>query len=107
MQQSTELMDHKIRGALVPVQSFRLKGFVIAGTDHVFRWANAVIEDDTVVVSSSEVPAPVAVRYAWAANPDCKLCNKQRILASPFRTDGWPGVKRERKIDLREIPWQI
>jgi sialate O-acetylesterase len=60
-----------------------LKGFAVAGSDHVFHWANALIEDDTVVVSSPEVPAPVAVRYAWAANPDCNLFNKEGIPASP------------------------
>ena len=40
------------------------KGFTIAGVDHKFHWADAVIEGNTVVVSSSEVTLPVAVRYA-------------------------------------------
>jgi sialate O-acetylesterase len=74
-----------------------LKGFAVAGADRVFYWANAVVEDDTVVVSSSEVPAPVAVRYAWAANPDCNLYNKEGIPASPFRTDDWPGITTNEK----------
>ena len=74
-----------------------LKGFAVAGTDHVFHWAKAVIEDDTVVVSSPEVPAPVAVRYSWAANPDGNLFNKEGIPASPFRTDDWPGVTANEK----------
>jgi sialate O-acetylesterase len=73
-----------------------LKGFAVSGTDYVFYWANALIEDDTVV-SSSEVPAPVAVCYAWAANPDCNLFNKVGIPASPFRTDDWPGVTAREK----------
>jgi sialate O-acetylesterase len=74
-----------------------LKGFAVAGTDHVFHWANALIEDDPVVVSSSEVPAPVAVRYAWEANPDCNLFDKEGIPASPFRTDDWPGMTASEK----------
>jgi sialate O-acetylesterase len=45
-----------------------------------------------VVVSSSEVANPIAVRYAWADNPTCNLCNKAGLPASPFRTDTWPGV---------------
>jgi sialate O-acetylesterase len=34
----------------------------------------------------------VAVRYAWADNPECNLFNKAGLPASPFRTDDWPGV---------------
>lgn len=67
-----------------------LKGFAIAGEDRRWVWANARIEGDRVVVSSPEVNAPKAVRYAWAANPDCNLYNGAGLPASPFRTDDWP-----------------
>jgi sialate O-acetylesterase len=67
-----------------------LKGFAIAGEDRKFVSADAKIEDDTVVVSSPDVSNPVAVRYAWAANPDCDLVNSAGLPASPFRTDNWP-----------------
>lgn len=67
-----------------------LKHFAIAGADRKFVWADAVIKGNTVVVSSSRIDAPVAVRYAWSDNPeDANLCNKDGLLASPFRTDGW------------------
>lgn len=67
-----------------------LKHFAIAGADRKFVWADAVIKGNTVVVSSSRIDAPVAVRYAWGDNPeDANLCNKDGLLASPFRTDGW------------------
>ena len=67
-----------------------LKHFAIAGEDRKFVWADAVIKGNTVVVSSKDVPAPVAVRYAWADNPDdANLINKEGLLASPFRTDNW------------------
>ena len=67
-----------------------LKHFAIAGEDRKFVWADAVIKGNTVVVSSKDVPAPVAVRYAWADNPDdANLINKEGLLASPFRTDDW------------------
>ncbi|HEC61740.1 MAG TPA: DNRLRE domain-containing protein, partial [bacterium] len=62
----------------------KLKGFTIAGKDHVFQWAQARIEGDCVVVSSSKVPDPVAVRYAWANNPPCDLFNKADLPAVPF-----------------------
>jgi sialate O-acetylesterase len=69
-----------------------LRGFSIAGEDKHFVWANAKIDNGgTVVVWSSAVPNPVAVRYAWANNPDCNLYNKEGLPASPFRTDSWGG----------------
>jgi sialate O-acetylesterase len=68
-----------------------LKRFAIAGQDHTFVWATAAIDGDTVLVSSPKVAQPVAVRYAWADNPDgCNLYNKDGLPASPFRTDDWP-----------------
>jgi sialate O-acetylesterase len=43
-----------------------------------------------VIVSSPEVKAPVAVRYAFSMNPDkANLYNKENLPASPFRTDEW------------------
>lgn len=69
----------------------KLRGFAIAGADKKWVWADAVIDGDTVVVSAKDVPAPVAVRYAFRANPmgDCNLYNKEGLPASPFRTDDW------------------
>jgi len=52
-------------------------------------WAQAKIEGDSVVLTSPEVPAPAAVRYAWAMNPIGTLYNKEGLPASPFRTDNW------------------
>jgi len=71
----------------------KLKGFAIAGEDHKYVWADAVIDGDTVVVSSAAVPQPVSVRYAWADNPECNLYNKEGLPAAPFRTDDLPEQK--------------
>lgn len=68
-----------------------LVGFAVAGDDQVWAWADARIEGDTVVVNTPNVPTPVAVRYAWQANPACNLYNGAGLPASPFRTDDWPG----------------
>jgi len=63
-----------------------LRQFAIAGSDGKFVWADARIERDTVVVSSSGVPHPAAVRYGWAHNPEgANLYNKAGLPASPFR----------------------
>jgi sialate O-acetylesterase len=67
-----------------------LKWFQIAGDDQKFVTAAAKIDGDSVVVSSPDVKAPVAVRYAWDNFPDgCNLFNAADIPASPFRTDTW------------------
>ena len=73
-----------------------LKGFTIAGADRKFVWAKAYVVGNTVVVFSDKVQNPVAVRYAWADNPDDNnLVNGAGLLASPFRTDDWPGITAE------------
>lgn len=73
-----------------------IEGFAIAGVDKKYVWADAVIDGDTVVVSSPAVKEPVAVRYAWAKYPFCNLFNKDGFPASPFRTDEWKGVTEGR-----------
>lgn len=74
--------------------------FTIAGEDKKFVPANAVIDGETVVVSSDEVAKPVAVRYGWSewAEPEkYNLYNKAGLPASPFRTDDFPQVTAGRK----------
>jgi len=73
--------------------------FSVAGKDRQWRWADAKIEGDSIVVSSPEVPEPVAARYAWQANPEATLYNKDGLPAVPFRTDDWPEITRNAK------PW--
>lgn len=73
-------------GGLV-AQGGPLTGFVVAGADHIWRPAQARVVGDTVVVSSPEVAAPLAARYAWENLPTCNLFNAAGLPASPFRTD--------------------
>ena len=61
-----------------------LLGFELAGKDGKFHPAQAEIVGDTVIVTAPEVPAPTAVRYAWANNPECNLFNQAGLPASPF-----------------------
>lgn len=67
-----------------------VRGLQIAGADKVWKKASGRIEGTEVIVSSPEVPSPVAVRYAWAENPDCNLTNGAGLPATSFRTDDWP-----------------
>ncbi|MGZ0172292.1 MAG: sialate O-acetylesterase [Planctomycetales bacterium] len=72
------------------VKDGTLKRFAIAGEDKQWHWADAKIDGDTVVVSSKEVPKPVAVRYGFTMNPEgANLYNKEGLPASPFRSDDW------------------
>ena len=71
-------------------KSGKLGRFAVSGSDKVWHWADAVIDGDSVVVSSKEVANPVAVRYGYTMNPrGANLYNKDGIPASPFRTDDW------------------
>jgi len=82
-----------------------LKHFTIAGADRRFVAATARFEGDTVIVSSDQVTAPVAVRYAWAGNPEgAKLFNAAGLPASPFSTESTPlqRVRTWRLIPRRD-----
>jgi sialate O-acetylesterase len=70
-----------------------LAGFELAGADQHFVPAQAQIEDDSVIVHSDSVPAPVAVRYAWADDPaGANLYNAAGLPAAPFRSDDWDAL---------------
>ncbi len=64
-----------------------LQGFAVAGSDGVFRWAEARVEGALVALRCAGVPKPVAARYAWADFPVANLYNLEGLPAAPFRTD--------------------
>ncbi|MHA6279330.1 sialate O-acetylesterase [Salinimicrobium sp. CAU 1759] len=67
-----------------------IRGFQIAGSDQNFYWAQARLEGNEVVVWSSDVKDPVAVRYGWSDNPGLlDLYNEVGLPLAPFRTDKW------------------
>ncbi len=80
--------DHTGSG-LVSRDGKPLTWFTIAGADKKFVEAKAVIDGDTVVVSSEQVAKPVAVRFGWDDSAEPNLSNKEGLPASPFRTDRW------------------
>ncbi|MDE2731562.1 MAG: 9-O-acetylesterase [Bacteroidota bacterium] len=64
-----------------------LGGFAVAGSDGVYVWAEARIEDNAVIVSHPSIETPTDVRYAWADNPDtASLINQEGLPAAPFQT---------------------
>jgi sialate O-acetylesterase len=76
-------------GGTLMVHGNELTGFTVAGVDRRFVPASARIEGATVIVSAPEVPAPVAVRYAWTDAPEAGLFNAAGLPAAPFRSDDW------------------
>ena len=90
--------SHKVEGDKIRVQfshvgaglAFKhgdaLQGFAVAGKDAKYHWAEAVIDGDSVVISSAEVPNPIAVQYAWDKNaPWANLFNQDGLPALTFR----------------------
>ena len=76
-----------------------VKGFAIAGEDRKFVWADAQIvngasnekeREPVIVLKAPQIAKPIAVRYAWANNPEVNLVNSAGLPAVPFRTDEWP-----------------
>jgi len=66
-----------------------LSWFQVAGEDKVFVDAQAVVDGNTVVVSSDQVKQPAAVRFGWNELAEPNLMNKEGLPASPFRTASW------------------
>ncbi|GAA4793308.1 sialate O-acetylesterase [Olivibacter ginsenosidimutans] len=95
------LKSYKIKGNEVTLdfdvapQDLVLKGiegahaFAVAGEDKQFHWADVKQEGSKLIVRSTQVAHPVALRYAWANNPNAVLFNTEGLPASPFRTDKW------------------
>ena len=76
---------------LRPFGTEEVTGFALCGPDQVWHWAKGkVLGKNQVEVISDEVPAPLAVRYAWADNPVCNLYSVDGLPLTPFRTDDFP-----------------
>ncbi|HVM46713.1 MAG TPA: sialate O-acetylesterase [Candidatus Acidoferrum sp.] len=92
-----ELRFDHADGGLV-VKGDKPAEFSVAGKDRKWHWAEARIQGDVIVVSSSEVPEPEAARYAWQSFPTATLYNGAGLPAVPFRTDTWPLTTEPRQV---------
>ena len=64
-----------------------VKGFAIAGMDKKFKWAQARIQGNQVMLWNDEIKNPMFIRYAWGNNPDkANLYNAEGLPACPFQT---------------------
>lgn len=85
-------LEFKNAAGLRTVDGKAPTGFAVAGADQKFVWAEAHIEGDSIVLTPPAGLKVVAVRYAWANNPDVNLYNADGLPMEPFRTDRWPGI---------------
>ena len=92
---------HAETGLTVKDKYGYIKGFEVAGADHKFYYAQAVITDgNKVKVWCSQVSSPVAVRYAWTDAPiDANLFSKEGFPVSAFRSDNWKGITEGKKFE--------
>lgn len=72
---------------LAAIGDGKLRGFAIAGKEGQWKWAEAKLEGEQVVVSNATIPEPLYVRYGWASNPARSLVNKSGLPLRSFRSD--------------------
>lgn len=70
--------------------------FEIAGVDKVFYPASATISGtDQVILTSANVPVPVAVRLGWSYTKITNLVNSEDLPVSVFKTYNWLDSSEE------------
>ncbi|QIL37891.1 sialate O-acetylesterase [Pedobacter sp. HDW13] len=89
----TIILRFKYAEGLVVKDSDKLAAFTIAGSNHSFLPAEAVIKGDEIWVFSKLIKKPVAVRFAWENYCRPNLFNAAGLPASPFRTDS--GLQKQ------------
>lgn len=76
-----------IAGGLHTNGGTQIKGFTLAGRDHIFYNAHAILKNHSVIVYHNKVPHPKIIRYSWADNPVGNLYNGYKLPLIPFRTN--------------------
>ncbi|MEO9894157.1 sialate O-acetylesterase [Aurantibacter sp.] len=66
--------------------------FWLANDTKEWHKADAKINGETIVLTSSKVKHPLYVRYAFSAKPEVNLVNEADLPAQPFRTDSFKPV---------------
>ena len=71
-------------------QGAKIQWLSIQGKDQVWHWADGALDGNDLIVSSGDVSEPIAVRYAYAANPaGCNLYNRAGLPAATFTTTNY------------------
>ena len=81
-----------IGGGLVSRDGKPLDWFEIIGKETDWTRADAVVDGDSVVLSSGKVKEPVAMRFAWDKSAVPNLMNKEGLPVSAFRSGKEPQM---------------
>lgn len=92
---------HAENGLMTKDKYGYVKGFEVAGADHKFYYAQAIITaDNKVKVWCNQVTQPVAVRYGWTDAPiDANLFSIDGAPVGTFRSDSWNGITVGKKFE--------
>ncbi len=80
------------------IQENNNTNFLIAGADRIFYPAKAIVKGQNVIVSSSKVSNPQAIRYAFENTSTANLFNNQGLPAGTFRSDSWDIITDKAKL---------
>jgi hypothetical protein len=80
------------------IQGSGREAFQIAGADHIWFPADAHLVNGVVVVSTSLVQQPTAVRYTWHVTADARLFNGAGLPAAPFHTDNFNELLEQPRV---------
>ncbi|RYD39802.1 MAG: hypothetical protein EOP83_36215, partial [Verrucomicrobiaceae bacterium] len=69
------------------VRGDKLLGFSLAGEDGEYRFAEATLDSNKVILRAEGISQPKTVRFAWGGQPDANLVNAAGLPAAAFRTD--------------------
>jgi sialate O-acetylesterase len=81
-----------VGGGLASRDGQPLNWFEIIGPETDFVKADAVIDGDSVLLSSPEVAAPCAMRFAWSKDAEPNLMNREGLPCGTFRAGDVPVI---------------
>ena len=85
IKEGTELKGFEIAETIIKTKALNENKEEVEVSEPQYVPAQAIIKDNKVVISAATITKPIAVRYAWANNPECSLVNQDNLPASPFR----------------------
>lgn len=83
-----------------PTPDAKLQWLSIQDKDGTWHWADGTIDGSDLIVSSTDVKEPIAVRYAYTQHPRGNLLyNQDSLPAGPFSTCGYGDEKPRTVVD--------
>jgi len=89
-------LTFKDTGSGLELKPEAISAFEVCGKDGKYVPAEAKLVDGKIIVSAKSVSEPQNARYGWRKWFVPTLFNKEGLPASPFRTDDFPLVTKDR-----------